>query len=226
MDNDPAMVAAEKIWSIVFQFGGFSTLMGTDIAQIIRDAYAETLEELAFRPLGDNHHNAAACPHCGSLLAAKDAEIERLTRWIDDLQSGMYVNCVYCGHRYGPGETTPVSMAEALKSHIEICPEHPMSRLKADRDLLDRLLRQNAEDWADTDTNIRESARRVLGEYVDGDSTCVPPVEEIVERLVNKVEELRRLLSGARSLIVSEWPGWHEWEDHINDIDAALKEAT
>ena len=34
-------------------------------------------------------------------------EIERLKVWVDDLQSGMYVNCVYCGHRYGPGETTP-----------------------------------------------------------------------------------------------------------------------
>jgi len=68
------------------------------------------------------------------------AEIERLTKWIADLQSGMYVNCVYCGHRYGPGETTPVSMADALKAHVEQCPKHPMSKLRealafyADRD--------------------------------------------------------------------------------------------
>jgi len=63
-------------------------------------------------------------------LAAQAQEIERLTAWVSDLQSGLYVNCVYCGHRYGPGETTPVSMADALKAHIEQCPKHPMSALK------------------------------------------------------------------------------------------------
>ena len=57
-------------------------------------------------------------------------EIERLQAWVSDLQSGMYINCVYCGHRYGPGETTPVSMADALKAHIETCPKHPMSALR------------------------------------------------------------------------------------------------
>lgn len=45
-----------------------------------------------------------------------EAAAERLKHWVDDLQSGMFVNCVYCGHRYGPGETTPVSMADALKA--------------------------------------------------------------------------------------------------------------
>lgn len=59
------------------------------------------------------------------------AERETLQQWVNDLQSGMYVNCVYCGHRYGPSETTPVSMADALKEHIENCPKHPMSALKA-----------------------------------------------------------------------------------------------
>lgn len=67
------------------------------------------------------------------------AERNRLQQWIDDLQSGMYVNCVYCGHRYGPRETTPVSaveadaagtpsMADALRTHIVTCVKHPMSR--------------------------------------------------------------------------------------------------
>lgn len=58
-------------------------------------------------------------------------EIERLKVWVAELQSGMYVNCVYCRHRYGPGETTPASMADALKAHVEQCPEHPMSALRA-----------------------------------------------------------------------------------------------
>jgi hypothetical protein len=55
--------------------------------------------------------------------------ISRLRDWIVDLHSGIYINCVYCGHRYGPKETTPVSMADALKLHIAQCPEHPMSEL-------------------------------------------------------------------------------------------------
>ena len=63
-------------------------------------------------------------------------EIEQLRAWISDLQSGLYVNCVYCGHRYGPGETTPVSMADALKAHVEQCSKHPMSALKVENNKL------------------------------------------------------------------------------------------
>ena len=58
------------------------------------------------------------------------ADTAALKRWVADLHSGMYVNCVYCGHRYGPGETTPVSMAAALKAHVEKCPRHPMSQMR------------------------------------------------------------------------------------------------
>ena len=59
-------------------------------------------------------------------------EIKRLQQWVSDLQSGMYVNCVYCGHRYGPADEAPVCMADVLKEHIEHCPKHPMSMLKAE----------------------------------------------------------------------------------------------
>lgn len=62
--------------------------------------------------------------------------IAELEQWVADLQSGMYVNCVYCGHRYGPNEDTPVSMADVLKEHVEACPEHPMSKLKEENRLL------------------------------------------------------------------------------------------
>lgn len=61
-------------------------------------------------------------------------ENERLRQWINDLQSGMYINCVYCGHRYGPEDEVPASMADVLKKHIEECPEHPMSKMKAKLD--------------------------------------------------------------------------------------------
>ncbi len=67
-------------------------------------------------------------------------EIARLNQWIADLQSGMYINCVYCGHRYGPDPGTPVAMADVLKAHVEVCPKHPMSALKTENARLKRLL--------------------------------------------------------------------------------------
>jgi len=68
--------------------------------------------------------------------------LERQRQWIDDLQSGQYVNCVYCGHRYGPEDSTPVSRAELLKQHVQECPEHPMSELRRVLLLVPPLLKQ------------------------------------------------------------------------------------
>jgi len=59
------------------------------------------------------------------------AKVEALEKWVNDLQSGMYINCVYCGFRYGPKESVPATKAQALKDHIEKCSEHPMSVLRA-----------------------------------------------------------------------------------------------
>jgi len=61
----------------------------------------------------------------------------------------MYVNCVYCGHRYGPNDEVPVSMAEALREHIEECAEHPMSKLKEENRKLKDLLRECLLDYND-----------------------------------------------------------------------------
>ncbi len=69
-------------------------------------------------------------------LDAMERERDQLKQWVADLHSGMYINCVYCGHRYGPADKTPASKADMLKAHIEVCPEHPMSRLKTERDAL------------------------------------------------------------------------------------------
>ena len=63
-----------------------------------------------------------------------------LKQWVNDLQSGMYINCVYCGHRYGPKKNTPVSMADVLKAHVEQCPRHPMFALKQENQ---RLCKEN-----------------------------------------------------------------------------------
>jgi hypothetical protein len=71
-----------------------------------------------------------------TMVVATRAENARLRAWVADLQSGMYVNCVYCGYRYGPKTTTPVSLADVLKEHVEKCPKHPMSALKHELELM------------------------------------------------------------------------------------------
>ena len=64
------------------------------------------------------------------LLKKAALTVQQQQQWINDLQSDMFINCVYCGHRYGPNDEVPASMADVLKEHIEQCPDHPMSALK------------------------------------------------------------------------------------------------
>lgn len=97
-------------------------------------------------------------------------EVARLKQWVNDLQSGMYVNCVYCGHRYGPEGEVPVNMAEVLKQHIEQCPEHPMSKLKAENQRLKEALEKIANpydsllDYVNRDTEwLIKIAKKALG---------------------------------------------------------------
>jgi len=72
--------------------------------------------------------------HLRARAEAAEAERADLQQWVHDLQEGMFINCVYCGHRYGPDDEVPATMADALKEHIEQCPKHPMSALKAKLD--------------------------------------------------------------------------------------------
>jgi len=69
-------------------------------------------------------------PHFGlQRLSDLVKRVRDLRKWVNDLQTKLYINCVYCGHRYGPGdEQVP---AEALAEHIKTCPEHPLSRALA-----------------------------------------------------------------------------------------------
>lgn len=71
----------------------------------------------------------AAAAEAAALFRSQAEELAWLRGWVDDLQSGMYINCVYCGHRYGPNDKVPGAMADVLKAHVEVCPEHPMSAL-------------------------------------------------------------------------------------------------
>ena len=80
-------------------------------------------------------------------LAQRDearTENERLQQWVNDLQAGMYINCVYCGHQYGPDDEVPATMAEVLKEHIAVCPKHPLAEARAKNE------------------RLREAARKVL----------------------------------------------------------------
>ncbi len=74
--------------------------------------------------------------------AEHEGKLKGLKQMVADVQSGMYINCVYCGHRYGPKGSQAATvkdglpMAEALKAHIEQCPEHPMFKLKVELEKL------------------------------------------------------------------------------------------
>lgn len=58
------------------------------------------------------------------------AEVDRLKAWIADLQAGMYVACVYCGHRLAGRDAASSKWSDALRAHIETCSQHPASKLK------------------------------------------------------------------------------------------------
>lgn len=82
------------------------------------------------------------------------AERTRLIQWVGDLQSGLYINCVYCGHRYGPGESTPATLPQAgetpagaaLREHVSQCPAHPLSQAKSESMLLRALVERMRDD--------------------------------------------------------------------------------
>jgi len=84
-------------------------------------------------------------------------KIESLKKWINDLQSGMYVNCVYCGYCYGSKINTPVSMADILKEHIEKCPEHPMYQLKLTNEEFDKRHKELIQEIETLDNFIIEN---------------------------------------------------------------------
>jgi len=92
---------------------------------------------------------------------------DRLRQWVADLQAGCYINCVYCGHRYGPDDEVPAAMADVLKEHIEKCPEHPMSKLKAvdaERRAHLRALASLLQEWGEGKTAPARSALLGLAE--------------------------------------------------------------
>lgn len=103
------------------------------------------------------------CPDCVDVV---QRNIDKLQQWIDDLQSGMYINCSYCGFRFGPAEEdqVPETMREHLKKHMIQCEEHPMhGALEIVRSIAQDLPMDQVT-WL---YGIRDQARMFLGE-IDG----------------------------------------------------------
>lgn len=51
-----------------------------------------------------------------------EAANDRLWRWVQDLQGGMSVNCVHCGHHF-----EGVGNGDLLRQHVMTCPKHPLA---------------------------------------------------------------------------------------------------
>jgi len=108
--------------------------------------------------LANNHH----CMDCQDAAITMDkmmAENERLEKWVNDLQAGMYINCVYCGHNYGPDNEVPATMADILKEHIEQCPEHPMSKLTVEKEKMQAVV--------EAATELKDNMNNDLGVLID-----------------------------------------------------------
>ncbi len=88
-----------------------------------------------------------------------DAEIQRMVEWVNDLQAGMYINCVYCGHRYGPDDEVDASMQDALKEHVEQCPKHPMSAMRA---ALQKIAAGPPNTMLRNDLDLAKARRRIV----------------------------------------------------------------
>jgi hypothetical protein len=127
-------------------------------------------------------------------IEAQQQEIEQLQQWVNDLQSGMYVNCVYCGHRYEPAKDTPVSMADVLKKHIEQCPKHPMSTLKQENEQLRaqlaqcrevlRIAREDLDTWHSEAFAYQDSTGGISYRPCSGCCTCeetLPAIDKVLE---------------------------------------------
>jgi hypothetical protein len=87
--------------------------------------------------------------------------------------------------RWGNGREITLLRAEAeLRAENE--------RLRSEVELLNKIQKLSNSDGAETDTAVRETARKILSEMqVEGDSNFVPPIDEIVDLLVAEVERLR-----------------------------------
>lgn len=58
------------------------------------------------------------------------------------------ITCAFCGHEYPPG--TPSANHAALAEHVEVCPKHPATKIREERD-----------HWRSELRELRESIRQL-----------------------------------------------------------------
>jgi len=143
-----------------------------------------------------NIHGSEYQLHIKVLSRWAQKEIADLRKWVNDLQSGMYINCVYCGHRYGPKDEVPASMADVLKKHIEKCPKHPMSALHKE---VSRL------------KSIIDAGRRGMG--IDELELCLKMANEETDMLRKAVEWA--LATGQDHLITEDGFSFSKWKAEL-----------
>ena len=83
------------------------------------------------------------------LKTEEQKEISALKKWANDLQSWMYINCVYCGHRYGTDPGIRAAMADVFKEHNEKCPKHPLPEARWEIAMLNKERAAAFQRWKD-----------------------------------------------------------------------------
>jgi len=145
----------------------------------------------------------AAWAACQADKATLRARVQELEQWVNDLQGGRYINCVYCGDRYGPADEVPATIAQVLKEHIERCPVHPMSALRARCEDLESSL---------------ETARSELASYEARRSDLMARYTKMQFRAEQAEEQGLALRSALQSYLYPDVPG-------LREENARLREA-
>ncbi len=164
---DDAGILLEHALSLICELTDTTAALGQK--QTVIDDMLESLDEAKFTE-----------PELRSKLDKQRQRIERLQNWVNDLQAGMYINCVYCGHRYGPDDEVPATMADVLKEHISKCPEHPMSAQTQRIEQLEEALLEAAtrlENCIRTNGTTPDFAAQAVARYrqlTAGDSAKTP----------------------------------------------------
>lgn len=106
-------------------------------------------------------------------------KLAQMEQWIDDLQSGLYVNCVYCGYNFGQKDAVDESMRTSLQNHMETCPKHPMS-----------ILKQRNEKLEGFRTEIENLLEKIVDEY-NRDIQWMPNYDLFFGEICKSVDKLK-----------------------------------
>lgn len=139
----------------------------------------------------------------------KDERIAELEAQVRGLQSRTFIFCSYCGHQYGSVPVDPKMMANAVTSHIDVCPKHPIGEMKrklqeleAERDALaaalerihDGACRQLAEPRNHDDDQYALTAIATVAEQTEFEAILAARLAEERKPLEDKCAALAVLL--------------------------------